>query len=103
MRIVINAFILCMTLFFVGCSTMESHAVKKNKSLYPYIGTKYAIESFYKSFDNYKYYGQPYIASIDIPLCIAADTILLPYDLFQYLTNLMPRHQKEGEIIVSVE
>ena len=86
MRTMINVFILCMATFLAGCSTIEMHAVK-NKSLHPYIGTKYAIAKFYKSFDNYQYYGQPYISSIDIPLCIVADTILLPYDLFYFLTN----------------
>ena len=81
MRIAVTILFLQMTFFLVGCSTLQAHATK-TQPLYPYAGTKSAITKFYKSFDDYQYYGQVYVKFIDIPLCLAADTILLPYGLF---------------------
>ena len=84
MRIAATIFFLQMAFFLVGCSTLQAHATHATKTqpLYPYAGTKSAISKFYKSFDDYQYYGQVYVKFIDIPLCLAADTILLPYGLF---------------------
>ncbi|MDJ0805923.1 MAG: YceK/YidQ family lipoprotein [Gammaproteobacteria bacterium] len=49
----------------------------------PYLGTSHAIETTLKSWTDYDYYGQVYLAVMDIPLCLVADTLLLPYALFR--------------------
>ncbi len=84
MRVAATIFFLQVMFFLVGCSTLQVHATHATKTqpLYPYAGTKSAITKFYKSFDDYQYYGQVYVKFIDIPLCLAADTVLLPYGLF---------------------
>ncbi len=85
-RVAATIVFLQMMFFLVACSTLQVHATK-GQPLSPYAGTKSAMTKFYESFYDYQYYGQVYVKFIDIPLCLAADTVLLPYDLFVLSKN----------------
>jgi uncharacterized protein YceK len=76
-----------------GCSTINVHAVEK-VPLHPYVGTKTAVNSFFSSFVDYDYYGQPFLMIIDVPFCIAADTLLLPYDVVVWVNRKGKKRQR---------
>jgi uncharacterized protein YceK len=69
-----------------GCSTIKVHA-RNHDILHPYLGTEQAVQGFYDSFSDYAIYNQATLMAIDIPLCLAADTIALPYDLVVWLNR----------------
>lgn len=65
-----------------GCSTYIVHT---DASIIPgpYIGTKRAVRQTVRHWDHYDYYGQVFLYAMDIPLCLVADTVVLPYDLYR--------------------
>ena len=36
-----------------------------------------------RSWIDYEYYGEFFVRLIDVPMCLIADTVLLPYDWYQ--------------------
>ena len=70
-----------------GCSTIQTH---KGSGDYvrPYIGTSHAIQKAKRVWNNYdyEYYGIFELHALDVPACFILDTIILPYDLYRYLT-----------------
>lgn len=79
-------------LLLAGCSTIQVHSTQSG-GLHPYIGTKQAFKGFANSFIDYDYYGQPFLMAVDIPLCLVADTLVLPYDVAVYLKRLNRRER----------
>jgi uncharacterized protein YceK len=69
----------------VGCSTVK---VYSDDSLTPgpYVGTKHAIKNTQRHWQHYDYYGQVFVYATDVPLCLIADTVLLPYAIYTYST-----------------
>lgn len=67
-----------------GCSTIQTHT-SGEQALHPYIGTSKAIEKTQRAWHHYDYYGEAAIYSSDILASFIADTLILPYDIYQYL------------------
>lgn len=65
-----------------GCSTYIVHT-DDDIIPGPYIGTKRAIKQTTRHWDHYDYYGQVFVYAMDVPLCLIADTVLLPYDIYR--------------------
>ena len=65
-----------------GCST---YIVHNDDSIIPgpYIGTKRAVIETGRHWKHYDYYGQVLVYAMDVPLCLIADTVVLPYDLYR--------------------
>jgi len=70
-----------MTAAMLGCSTIAVH-LDRNLDPGPYYGTKLAVQKTKRSWLTPRYYGEPAFVVFDIPLSFAADTLLLPVDLF---------------------
>lgn len=66
-----------------GCSTIQTVGIRN--ITHPYIGTSRAIKQAKKAWNNYDYYGEFGLYAADVPLCLFADTILVPYDFYKYL------------------
>lgn len=64
-----------------GCATIETHS-DPTREIGPYAGTGHAVHRVKQWWNNYSYDGQVVFAMMDVPLCLMADTLLLPYDLF---------------------
>jgi uncharacterized protein YceK len=66
----------------LGCSTCIVHT---DASIVPgpYIGTKRAVKETARHWDHYDYYGQVLLYATDVPLCLIADTVVLPYDIYR--------------------
>lgn len=79
-RLIIAIFISC--LLISGCSTIVTHS---DDTIIPgpYIGTKRAVEQTKRHWYNYDYYGQVFLYAMDVPMCVIADTVVLPYDLYR--------------------
>jgi len=65
-----------------GCSTIVMH-LEDGQQVSPYGGTKKALAATRKSWREYSFVGEPVFYAFDVPLCLIADTLLLPYDYFQ--------------------
>lgn len=65
-----------------GCATIETHT-DQSRETGPYVGTGHAIHRVKQWWNDYSYDGQVVFAMMDVPLCLIADTLLLPYDLLQ--------------------
>jgi uncharacterized protein YceK len=65
-----------------ACSSIASHT-DNSITPAPYLGTKRAVTHTTRSLDKYDYYGEFFIRAIDIPMSFIADTILIPYDMYQ--------------------
>jgi uncharacterized protein YceK len=74
--------ILLLLTNLIGCSTIQVH-LDNNITPSPYIGTKHAIKKTERYWRNYNYFGQAIFVAFDIPFCIAADTLILPYDIYR--------------------
>ena len=75
-----------ISLFWLtACSTIQIHS---DNSIIPspYLGTKYAAIKTLRYWKNYDFYGQVVLVALDVPLCLVADTLLLPYDIYQSLS-----------------
>lgn len=74
--------IVLVCVLICGCSTVKVHS-DETIIPRPYIGTKHAVKQTERHWKKYDYYGQVILYAMDVPLCIIADTILLPYDLYR--------------------
>lgn len=81
-------------LILPGCATIEIHS-DPTAELAPYAGTGHAVHRVTQWWNNYSYEGQVAFAISDVPLCLIADTFLLPYDLFQAAKR--PKHVGDME------
>ena len=72
----------CMVSVFSGCSTYIVHN-DDNIIPGPYIGTKRAVKETARHWVHYDYYGQVLVYAMDVPLCLIADTVVLPFDLYR--------------------
>lgn len=71
-------------LMLSACSTIVVHS-DDTITPAPYIGTKRAIKQTARHWQKYDYYGQVFVYALDVPLCLIADTVLLPYDWYKTL------------------
>lgn len=78
-----------------GCATIEIHTGPAGE-IAPYAGTGHAIHRVSKWWNKYSFDGQVAFAISDVPLCLIADTLLLPYDLIQAAKR--PKHIGETDI-----
>lgn len=78
------AFLIFASIFLIlpSCATIEIHSDPRSE-IVPYAGTGHAVHRVSQWWNNYSYDGQVAFAISDVPLCLIADTFLLPYDLFQ--------------------
>ena len=81
MSLYVSALVLAFTLLG-GCATMRVHS-DPNLTPGPYVGTKQAVSKTRQYWYEYDYYGQVAMAALDVPLSLVADTLLLPYDVYQ--------------------
>ncbi len=65
-----------------GCSTIQIHSDQAVTPA-PYVGTKQALNKTKRYWYEYDLYGQVTVAALDVPLCIVADTLMLPYDAYR--------------------
>lgn len=65
-----------------SCSTIQVHSDEAVTPA-PYTGTQHAMQATKRYWHQYDYYGQVIIAALDVPLCLIADTLVLPYDAYQ--------------------
>ena len=77
----ISALVLVFTLLS-GCSSVRVHS-DPDVTPGPYLGTKQALMNTKRYWYDYDFYGQVTLAALDVPLCMVADTLLLPYDAYQ--------------------
>ncbi|KPJ91924.1 MAG: hypothetical protein AMJ53_10420 [Gammaproteobacteria bacterium SG8_11] len=73
--------LLISSVLISGCSTIKMHS-DENIKPGPYVGTKQAIKDTQRHWENYDYYGQVFVYAVDVPLCLIADTIVLPYAIY---------------------
>ena len=64
-----------------GCSTIKMHS-DDSITPGPYVGTKLAVTNTKRHWEHYDYYGQVFVYAMDVPLCLIADTIVLPYAIY---------------------
>ena len=76
----ISALVLVFTLLN-GCSSVRVHS-DPDVTPAPYVGTKQALRNTKQYWYDYDFYGQVALVALDIPLCVVADTLLLPYDAY---------------------
>jgi uncharacterized protein YceK len=65
-----------------GCSTIQIHSDQAVTPA-PYVGTKQALNKTKRYWYDYDLYGQVVVAALDVPLCMVADTLVLPYDAYR--------------------
>ena len=73
--------LLMLSCLHCGCATIDAH--QQPSSPAPYVGTGQAIKNTANSVFDYDYYGEVMVKAWDVPLCFVADTLLLPYDIYQ--------------------
>lgn len=64
-----------------GCSTVKMYS-DDSITPGPYVGTKKAIIDTKRHWQHYDYYGQVFVYAVDVPLCLIADTLILPYAVY---------------------
>jgi uncharacterized protein YceK len=64
-----------------GCSTIKLHT-DDSVTPGPYVGTKHAIKNTQRHWQHYAFYGEVFIYATDVPLCLIADTVVLPYAIY---------------------
>ncbi|MFZ5843776.1 MAG: hypothetical protein ACOY3E_12860 [Pseudomonadota bacterium] len=70
-----------------GCSTVVTH-VTEPAHIHPYKGTAAAMAGVARAWQDPIIPGEaPVRAALDVPLCLAADTVLLPVDWLIWLSN----------------
>ncbi len=57
----------------------------------PFKGTTLAGKKFIRSFDEFTYYGEQNLWLADIPFCLVADVILLPYGVYNMMSPPIER------------
>ena len=84
-------FTLCLfgSVLLSGCSTIKMHS-DDTITPGPYVGSKQALVEVQRHWQNYDYYGQVFLYAMDVPLCLIADTVVLPYAI--YNTYKPPDH-----------
>ena len=65
-----------------GCASIQVHS-DPDVTPDPYLGTKQALRNTKRYWHDYDFYGQVALVALDIPLCVVADTLLLPYDAYR--------------------
>ena len=80
----ISACLLAMTL--AGCSTVQTHTLQPELAA-PFSGTKLAYQKTARSTREFNLAGETWIYAFDVPLCLAADTLVLPYDIYLSVTE----------------
>lgn len=70
----------------LGCSTAQVH-IDDNYAPYPYAGTGLAMDKTVSSITDYDFFGETFVWLFDIPMCLIADTVLLPYDAYRVITD----------------
>ena len=80
-RAAFSRVVLC-SFTLAGCATIETHT-DRTREIGPYAGTGHAVHRVKQWWNDYSYDGQVVFAMMDVPLCLIADTLLLPYDLLQ--------------------
>ncbi len=65
-----------------ACSTVALHWDGQS-DLPLYAGTQKAIAMTKKSWRDHAFFGEPMFYALDVPLCLVADTLLLPYDYYR--------------------
>ncbi|HEX4909619.1 MAG TPA: YceK/YidQ family lipoprotein [Permianibacter sp.] len=88
MRRVIPILLMAMAVWpLSGCSTVYVHA-QAPEQLYPYKGSQTAFREVGRAWQDPIIPGEaPVRALIDLPLCVATDTLLLPVDWLIWLSN----------------
>jgi uncharacterized protein YceK len=86
----LSILLLYIVISLSACSSIKVHATNHD-ILHPYLGTERAIQGFYDSFSDYVIYNQATLMAIDIPMCLVADTLVLPYDLVVWLNRRTDR------------
>jgi uncharacterized protein YceK len=57
----------------------------------PFKGTTLAGKKFIRSFDKFTYYGEQNLWLADVPFCLVADVILLPYGVYNMMSPPIER------------
>jgi uncharacterized protein YceK len=65
-----------------GCSTVETHTLQPELAG-PYSGTQLAWRKTAQSTRSFSAAGESWLYAFDVPLCVAADTLILPYYLLR--------------------
>jgi uncharacterized protein YceK len=71
-----------MFLLLSACSTIRVHG-NPGVTPTPYLGTRQALTNTKRYWYDYDLYGQVVVVALDVPLCLVADTLALPYDAYQ--------------------
>ena len=74
--------LLPVVILLSGCSTIQIHSDQAVTPA-PYVGTKQALNKTKRYWHKYDLYGQVVVAALDVPLCMVADTLMLPYDAYR--------------------
>ena len=70
-----------------ACSTVYVH-VDEPARIYPYKGSQTAVQGVVRSWHEPAIPGEaPVRALLDVPLCVATDTLLLPMDWLIWWSN----------------
>ena len=70
-----------------ACSTVYVHA-QAPEQIYPYKGSQTAFREVGRAWQDPVVPGEaPVRAAVDVPLCLAVDTLLLPIDGLIWLSN----------------
>ncbi len=73
-------------LLLTACSTAVVHVDQPNY-LYPYKGTQLAVSEVGRSWTTPLIPGEVFVRAWDIPMCLVADTVLLPIDFAVYISH----------------
>lgn len=84
--IYVSVFVCLLPIIFAGCSTVETHTVQPALAG-PYSGTKLAYQKAARSTRDFTLAGETWLYAFDVPLCIAADTLVLPYDIYHAVSE----------------
>lgn len=74
-----------------GCATTKI-LQNEHKEYTPFKGVSNAGKNFIRSFSEFDYYGEQNIYLADVLLCGIADTIILPYGIFNLLSPDPQQH-----------
>lgn len=82
--------ILFLSIYIVlcGCSTIKTHSSENHQEIRPYIGTSTALKKAEEAWNKEQVgSGLPDSNFLDVMASFIADTIIIPYDLYQYFKN----------------
>ena len=75
-----------LVMLLSACSTVETHTVQPSLAA-PFSGTKLAYQKTVKSSRNFTLAGETWFYAFDVPLSLAADTLIFPYDIYLSVTE----------------